>query len=355
MKKLLCLLMAVMMLSLPTTAFAAQNISTNDNISDNVQYLTDDNYNPEQLQNFMSNGGIVVVIHDGEENKISEEQLGIPFSMESNLSGSNVCGDLGKDIVTLYYNYGDGRNGIYIINVGTNDNPQQDELIDDAISIIRKRQKAYTNDVSIATTSSSATSIGIIDVTTTREPKGKLNASYEVFTVQDYCDRDYYIVKSTLNGMPGCILNSSKYDSKYQGEGMYATIGSSTSSVTIDAYGPHRTVKSNSYTVEVGGSWSKEGGFEISGGWSWTRNIDDTDIEASCTTNTATWDITLRSSAQKTSFAFEPAVTFDCPSNKATVYVSVYASYDLDSWDTLAETIELSRTIKCNKTSAVEQ
>lgn len=355
MKKLLCLLMAVMMISLPTTAFAMQNVSANDNISDNVQYLTDENYNPEQLRNFMSEGGIVVVVHNGEKNKISEEQLGIPFSMENDLNSSNVRGDLGKDIATLYYSYGDGRDGIYIINVGTNDNPQQDDLIDDAISVIRERQESYTNNVSIAATTSSATSIGIIDVTTTREPKGKLNASYEVFTVQDYSGRDYYIVKSTLNGMPGCILSSTKYDSKYQGEGMYATIGTSTSSVTIDAYGPHRTVKSKSYTVEVGGSWSKEGGFEISGGWSWTRNIEDTDIEASCTNNTATWDVTLRDSAQKTSFAFEPAVTFDCPSNKETVYVSVYASYDLDSWDTLAETIELSRTIKCNKTSAVEQ
>lgn len=355
MKKLLSVLVAVLTITLPTVVFAAPNEAYSNVLTDNIQYITDNNNNFNKLKDFMENDGIVVVVHNnGAENYISEKQLGIPFSVENDLTNSNLGDELGIDIATLYYNYSDDRSGIYIINTDTTDKAQRDELINEAISVIRERQITYENETALAADSNSAKSIGIIDVTTTREPKGKLNASYEIFTVQDYSSRDYYIVKANLKGMPGCIMGDN-YDSKYQGEGMDATIGSSTSSVTIDAYGPHRTIESNSYSVEIGGAWSTEGNFEISGGWNWTRYIDDTTIEASSTTDTATWNVTLDNNAQETSFDFEPAVTFDCPSNKSTVYIAVNASYCLDSWNTFPETIELSRTIKCTATSASEQ
>ncbi len=358
--------LATLMAAFPAANSPEGNIDSNSRAEDiflleGVQYITDMNCVSEELKSFMDDGGIVAVIHSGTVETAAtaaiEECLEIPFSVGTNMDGQGAKIDLGKDLATLYYHYGKDCSGIYVINVGMNDSVSQDELIYEAVSVIRERQTHYASDSTASAEENEAKAIGIIDVIATREPKGKLNASYKVFTVQNHLDRDYYIVKAVLTGMPGCVLtnSSSRYERKYQGEHMYASLSSPTSSVTVDAFGPHRTIGSGSYTVDIGGSWSELGGVTIEGGISWTRNIADTTIEASCTPNTATWDVTLIDSAQETSFCFEPGTSFDCPSAKTSVDISVSASYTVDSWDTFAEAITLNRTIRCTSQSAAEQ
>lgn len=125
------------------------------------------------------------------------------------------------------------------------------------------------------------------DVTTTREPKGKLNSNYKVYTVQDYSQRDYYIIKATVTGYPGCVLGAA-YESKYQGEGMYVNIGTSTTSVTVDDYGPSRDIASgsSSYGVSLDGSFDGED-FTVQFGLNYTKLFNTTDTTVS-TTGTST-------------------------------------------------------------------
>lgn len=353
MKKFLCTIIAVILMSnLITSTSAKETITTNFKATnDSVMYITANNYDAEQLNVFMEQGGIIVSKSDSPTiNKELNTSISLITEKEDTLTNT----DSGKDIATLYYKYGNGLDGIYVINIGENDQVNETNLINEAISEIRDRQITYSYDAELTASNKSATALGVFDATYTRIPKGKLNVSYKIFTVQDYLSRDYYIVKATVNGMPGCVLSktNSDYESKYQGKGMEVSIGTPTTSTTLDEFGPLRTINSTTYTVDIGGQLSDNGGFSINGGWSYSRTIVDTDIDAEFTTTLASWDVTLRSEAQETSFPFYPAATFDCPSSKTQIKINIYASYDLDSWNTLSETISLNRTITCKPSSA---
>lgn len=363
MKKGMCaLLVCLLIMSIPMAVSASMSIDetteesspkiSEELSSENVLYVSDGSNDVAELKEFMSNDGIVVVMHEDNNVAVLEEKLGFPFQVETIVNAENDDAS-GKDIASLYYSYGNGLNGIYIINVGVDDNTQTSELIAEAIDDIRTKQNGENSDVELAASSGSAVSLGSIDIVTTREPKGKLQASYQVFTVQDYQERDHYIVKAKLNGIPGCILaeDNSNYESKYQGEGLHCTMSTSTNSVTIDTAGPGSTESASSYTVEIGGQWAQEGGFSISGGFSYTKSIADINIAHNRTSNKATWDLDINRDAQKRTCSFEPAATFECPSTKTSVSILLIASYDLDSWDTFSETISSSRTVTCTASS----
>ncbi len=358
MKKILsCLLVAAMMIStLSVAAFANTYVDTS-----NVKYITSGEYDVQQMKTFLNNGGIIVDTSNNSGKTVAED-LGIAISVSKNLEMNNDMDDPGKDIATLYYKYGDNLDGVYIINVGTNDVVNQDTLINEAVSVIRARQATDIIDseetISVDTqeraSSYTARVLGTFDVTTTREPKGKLNSNYKVYTVQDYSQRDYYIIKATVTGYPGCVLGAA-YESKYQGEGMYVNIGTSTTSVTVDDYGPSRDIASgsSSYGVSLDGSFDGED-FTVQFGLNYTKSFNTTDTTVS-TTGTSTsraWNIQLDDAAQETFFDFSPGVTFDCPYNKTSVAISVYCSYDLDSWNTSVETIYSDRIITCTPTTA---
>lgn len=359
MKKLFAYIMLVLMMCSMLSVVASANSSVDEA---NVQYITSGDYDAEQMKSFLKNGGIIVDTRIGNRQSIAED-FGITFSVAENIEDSSASNDSGKDIATLYYKYGNGIDGVYIINIGTEDIVDQNELINEAIEEIRVRQcssgisteETITVDTAeLAESTYTAKVLGTFDVTTTREPKGKLNASYKVYTVQNYSQKDYYIIKATVTGYPGCVLGSA-YESKYQGEGMYVNIGTSTTSVTVDAYGPSRDIASgsNSYGVSLGGSFDGEK-FTGEFGLNYTKsfNTTDTTVSTTGTTTSRAWDVQLDGDAQETFFDFSPGVTFDCPYNKSSVAISVYASFDLDSWNTLVETIHSDRVITCTASAA---
>ena len=359
MKKLFAYVVVAVMMCSMLSVVASANSSVNEV---NVQYITSGDYDAEQVKSFLKNGGIIVDTRIGNHQSIAED-FGIAFSVAANVESRSASDDSGKDIATLYYKYGNGIDGVYIINIGSNDVVDQDALISEAIGEIRERQDASdviaaeTINVGASETAEStytAKVLGTFDVTTTREPKGKLNASYKVYTVQNYSQKDYYIIKATVTGYPGCVLGSA-YESKYQGEGMYVNIGTSTTSVTVDAYGPSRDIASgsDSYGVSLGGSFDGEkftGEFGLN--YTKTFNTTDTTVSTTGTTTSRAWDVQLDGDAQETFFDFSPGVTFDCPYNKTSVAISVYASFDLDSWNTSAETIYSDRIITCTGSAA---
>ena len=119
-----------------------------------------------------------------------------------------------------------------------------------------------------------------------------------------------------------------------------------TTSVTLDDYGPSRTITSDSETYEVSVGVSLD---NISFGHSksYTRNIYDTEISTQCTSTDAIWELALEKDAQKDNCRFEPAATFVCSYNKSSVKLNLYAGYTLDSRLTAQEEISLDRTITC--------
>ena len=65
----------------------------------------------------------------------------------------------------------------------------------------------------VTTYGASGSLIGEKDYTYTREPKGKMTAYYDVYTVQNFNSRDHYIIKANVTGMPGCDLGGA-YETK---------------------------------------------------------------------------------------------------------------------------------------------
>lgn len=355
MKKTLVLLLAVIMLGsavmtgqLPVHAATGE---VNSNVEDaSIIDITDSELmsmeSATSLIEHMNNMGIIVIRHSEYTNSQIASKLNMSMTIREQESGDTY------DAASLYYTYGAGKKGVYIINVQTSNTSGIDDLITEAVGIIQERQA--TSQIAMVDNTTSAESLGMVDVTTTIEPKGKLRASYEIFTVQNYHELDFYVVKANISGLPGCVLASdnSNFKKAYQIENMSATISTPTTSTTLDAYGPHRTIESSSYSVDIGLSIDSDETIGISGGWSYSRNIEDTDIDASCTDKKASWDVTLRDEAQKTSFTFEPSASFKCPYNKASIEINVSASCVFDSWFAFEETASYNRTIVCTPTSA---
>ncbi len=184
-------------------------------------------------------------------------------------------------------------------------------------------------------------------------PKGKLSVTYEFFTVQNYGGKDYYTAKAQVVGMPGFTLASSNsnYKSKYHGLSQKTTIKTTTSSVTIDSYGPERIDKNSSYSVSVGASFNETSGTTFGANFNYTKRMPETDIEATRSTTQAMWNVTLSDGARTSTCTFIPAVTFVCPDSKSSISLSLSSDYYLGSWDTFKEAVSVSRNVTCNPNS----
>lgn len=310
--------------------------------------------NLDLLNNFVNNGGIIVV--DNNDIALSLCQtLNMNIEPEFFFSSTKTNSESNVDIATLYYKFADGLDGIYTINAKNSiSSLEKDNLISEAINEIHIEQRSYSNSgIQTLSTNDTGKTLGSLTVTTTCFPKGKIKATYTFFTVQDYNGHDYYTVKANIYGYPGATLYSSdsNYKSKFKGLSLNNSFETSTSSVSIDSYGPHRTIQSSSYTVSVGASFENITSATFDANFSYTKNIEDTSIEATSTTKLAQWEVSLSGDARKQSINFVPATTFVCPETKGNITISVSSDYVLDSWDTFKETISINRNVKCTPSS----
>lgn len=326
-----------------------------ENISEIENYSTVD-----QLMNFLSNDGIVVYrnddgfplpVLDSYFNLMSQE-----VSSPENIINSQSNADHGKDIATIYYLDIYGMISTHTINVSTDntcDQKSYDELVQNAIYQIITNRNNPNMPVQHSTASKiSGVYLGSKTYTYTRTPKGKLVVDYEFYSAQNVNGENYFLVFCDINGIPGAVLyaDDSSYEKQYQGEEMVVDISPITTSVTLDDYGPDRTItySSVSYSVDVGTSLSD---VSFSRSTSYSRTIYDTEISTKCTSTDARWEIAIRDPAQSDNCRFEPAATFVCPSAKRSVQINCYASYTLDSFFTAQEKISLDRTITCTLNS----
>lgn len=364
-KKILSL---VCITSLIIACFTMMPVSADANVDlmeDDVLLLDAEEFsameNKVELEEFIDSGGILVVLYDGTNNSNASDELGIPFSISQASSGEGI------DVATLYYGYGDGQDGVYVINVVDENVSNTDVLINEAITEIKQRQIETANVVStgysVRSTTYSHKSLGTIDVTTTTRPKGKINARYKIYTLQDYEGEDFYFVEAIVTGYPGATLSASdsNYKEKYKGNELKVGISTSSSSVEIEDYGPERDVKTGSYTVDIGGSVSitpddlEEIGLDLNFSTSWTEDIKDTTVSVDGSTILRTWTVDLNDSAREQLIRFHPGIVFRNSSVKSYIDIDLDVAFTIGGFLIWPEDIVIDRTVRCTGSDATLQ
>lgn len=372
-KNIAAVICAIALLTTATLAFSSESLNNPDYIEVSIEEiqsvsgedncvltLTPSNYSvvtdldsPALLKEFLAKNGIIVYRNDnGSSTTVLDRYFDLAAQDSTEPSSSMMSNSSigpGKDIATIYYLDRNNTISTHTINVGYDDTQDYDALIDETVAQIMSKD-INQNDQSLRPMASDEEGeyLGSKSYTYTRPPKGKLVADYEFYTVQNYDKEDYYLVFCDINGIPGAVLHDDnyQYESKYEGEEMTVELVPITTSVTLDDYGPSRTITSGSETYEVSVGVSLD---NISFGHSksYTRNIYDTEISTQCTSTDAIWELALKKDAQKDNCRFEPAATFVCSYNKSSVKLNLYAGYTLDSRLTAQEEISLDRTITC--------
>ncbi|WP_329737679.1 hypothetical protein [Clostridium phoceensis] len=372
-KNIAAVICAIALLTTATLAFSSESLNNPDYIEVSIEEiqsvsgedncvltLTPSNYSvvtdldsPAQLKEFLAKNGIIVYRNDnGSSTTVLDRYFDLAAQDSTEPSSSMMSNSSigpGKDIATIYYLDRNNTISTHTINVGYDDTQDYDALIDETVAQIMSKD-INRNDQALRPMASDEEGeyLGSKSYTYTRPPKGKLVADYEFYTVQNYDKEDYYLVFCDINGIPGAVLHDDnyQYESKYEGEEMTVELVPVTTSVTLDDYGPSRTITSGSETYEVSVGVSLD---NISFGHSksYTRNIYDTEISTQCTSTDAIWELALEKDAQKDNCRFEPAATFVCSYNKSSVKLNLYAGYTLDSRLTAQEEISLDRTITC--------
>lgn len=372
-KNIAAVICAIALLTTATLAFSSESLNNPDYIEVSIEEiqsvsgedncvltLTPSNYSvvtdldsPALLKEFLAKNGIIVYRNDnGSSTTVLDRYFDLAAQDSTEPSSSMMSNSSigpGKDIATIYYLDRNNTISTHTINVGYDDTQDYDALIDETVAQIMSKD-INRNDQALRPMASDEEGeyLGSKSYTYTRPPKGKLVADYEFYTVQNYDKEDYYLVFCDINGIPGAVLHDDnyQYESKYEGEEMTVELVPVTTSVTLDDYGPSRTITSDSGTYEVSVGVSLD---NISFGHSksYTRNIYDTEISTQCTSTDAIWELALEKDAQKDNCRFEPAATFVCSYNKSSVKLNLYAGYTLDSRLTAQEEISLDRTITC--------
>ena len=372
-KNIAAVICAIALLTTATLAFSSESLNNPDYIEVSIEEiqsvsgedncvltLTPSNYSvvtdldsPAQVKEFLAKNGIIVYRNDnGSSTTVLDRYFDLAAQDSTEPSSSMMSNSSigpGKDIATIYYLDRNNTISTHTINVGYDDTQDYDALIDETVAQIMSKD-INRNDQALRPMASDEEGeyLGSKSYTYTRPPKGKLVADYEFYTVQNYDKEDYYLVFCDINGIPGAVLHDDnyQYESKYEGEEMTVELVPITTSVTLDDYGPSRTITSGSETYEVSVGVSLD---NISFGHSksYTRNIYDTEISTQCTSTDAIWELALEKDAQKDNCRFEPAATFVCSYNKSSVKLNLYAGYTLDSRLTAQEEISLDRTITC--------
>ena len=372
-KNIAAVICAIALLTTATLAFSSESLNNPDYIEVSIEEIqsvsgedncvltvTPSNYSvvtdldsPALLKEFLAKNGIIVYRNDnGSSTTVLDRYFDLAAQDSTEPSSSMMSNSSigpGKDIATIYYLDRNNTISTHTINVGYDDTQDYDALIDETVAQIMSKD-INRNDQALRPMASDEEGeyLGSKSYTYTRPPKGKLVADYEFYTVQNYDKEDYYLVFCDINGIPGAVLHDDnyQYESKYEGEEMTVELVPVTTSVTLDDYGPSRTITSDSETYEVSVGVSLD---NISFGHSksYTRNIYDTEISTQCTSTDAIWELALEKDAQKDNCRFEPAATFVCSYNKSSVKLNLYAGYTLDSRLTAQEEISLDRTITC--------
>lgn len=307
----------------------------------NVEFIhSNDTLNSSDIEEFVSGGG--VIISKGSINSNVTNNLKIPVEVDELHHNTGEA-----DIATLYFNYEDGKKGVYVIS-GKQSDSNVYTYIEEALDNIENIK--LERNVAISATSSCKEFIASVTTdVVTYIPKGKLTVNYDLYTAQNLYDYDYYVIKATLIGKPGCVMyndGNTNYQKKYYGLGMKSKMTASSTGVTVYSSGPSSTVNSNSYSINLGPILQKEASPQFQVILAYTRNISNFDITESTLANSNIWEVDLNGDDKRKQCKFEPAAAFKCSTVKQYIEVNLYTSYDVDSLDTFKTHIVSDRTIR---------
>lgn len=291
----------------------------------------------EEFDAFLKKEGVIVVYgNDKFENSKIENALGMKVS-EVHLEE-----DTDVEVVTLYYQK-DNIIATYEINLADVKESNKANIVNETINDIRNQPDAVT----VATSTEEMELIAYKTYNYIYEPKGQLRVVYQVYTLQDEQELDFYIVKAQVTGIPGADMGGA-YETQYEGENMSVSIETPTSSMSHIKSGPPDTEDKTQTTVSLQGTFdiiNKQA--SVSGGLSWTLDTNNIKIDKKPNYPDVEWDLEILGQAQKHEYVFTPAVSYHCPQAKSSVTFNTYASYTLDSILTFEDTIELEKTFTC--------
>lgn len=157
----------------------------------------------------------------------------------------------------------------------------------------------------------------------------------------------------TIYANPGRAMydgGDRSYDYDIQGDGLDVSISAESSGVTRVEYGPSRTVGESSYSYSLGGDWSNSG-VSVSGGFSYSQSISDTDINVNSLPNITTWNVVLSGEAQKQTCTFSPAITYSTSKSKAYAKFYVDTKFNTDAWNEFPTHTTIGKSVVCYPSS----
>ena len=301
----------------------------------------------------LSCNNIIAVYHNEDNYNSIADKLGYQFNVtddnEKN-SANTYC--------TLYYYDQDNVPIIHDIDIDQNwSEKENNEFVNSVVSKVKREiVETNTNEFSVAklmSTSYTTKYLGKYVRSYKNEDISLLEVSYKFYTLQNYQGNDFYTVIGTINANPGRAMydgGDKSYDYDIQGDGLDVSISAENSGHTRVEYGPSRTVGESSYSYSLGGDWSSSG-VSVSGGFSYSQSISDTDINVNSLPNITTWNVVLSGEAQKQTCTFSPAITYS--TSKSAEYAKFYVDtkFNTDAWNEFPTYTNIGKSVVCYPSS----
>ena len=194
---------------------------------------------PQSMDDFFRNAGILVVTGEGEEPPVNLEadfHLAVQAGEDSGADEE----DPGLEIAELYYRH----EGVFVVRsvyAAGGSTQDREALIERALEEARAHQAQPLEEQDQG---------GWLGerVYTYLRPEGEMTVFYAFHTVQERNEKDYYTVTAKVEVTPGCALG----DSDAEGLSLDVSLSTSTTSVVIDDYGPLREGTTKGVSVEIG-------------------------------------------------------------------------------------------------------
>ena len=344
-----------------TTVFSSNYYTYADQLHNKVVKINDDSSlealcksdtNEKKFQKLSCNNIIAVYHNDDNYNSIADK-LGYQFNVtddNDNNSANTYC--------TLYYYDQDNVPIIHDIDIDQNcSEKENNEFVNSVVSKVKREiVKKNTRDYSVAklmSTSYTTKYLGQYKRSYKNADVSLLEVNYKFYTLQNYQGNDFYTIIGTIYANPGRAMydgGDRSYDYDIQGDGLDVSISAESSGVTRVEYGPSRTVGESSYSYSLGGDWSNSG-VSVSGGFSYSQSISDTDINVNSLPNITTWNVVLSGEAQKQTCTFSPAITYSTSKSKAYAKFYVDTKFNTDAWNEFPTHTTIGKSVVCYPSS----
>lgn len=319
--------------------FDANNINSN-SLFDKQTFESILSSQPKTLSEAIYNGNIIAVFDDSNEFLQYEKTMGLPLGFESKEDSTE---NTHKSIGYIYQ--ADEFGGIHItrINIGKNMDFNEENIY--TFADVLSNYEVRSSSIAVQARSELDTNFigSVMDYYESSEEKGDVSVAYEVSTIQDISNYDYYIVHGYIDATPGRAL----YDNGYDADILTTSLRTTTSGATLYKTGPNTLSETTSYTVDVGVTYSKEDGLGGGGNFSWTKTIPIVDINKTVkSSQECEWEVDIcdKDDEAEYTLSFEPGGTFRVIDSDNKLSLRGRTKFIVDAWNELPSTAVLAST-----------